>query len=101
MREGAKAEGHLFGDVGTPGSVLNVEAWNNFSQYLWMDVENEMKTGECQGIRTLKDMWPLVQHHKMEAEIPLFRTIYNIAVEGARPSSITFFGEAGGKKRPQ
>merc|ERR1712217_292858 len=97
MNQMAGGEG-AFGEASWKGSARNVEAWHSFCLLLWQDVEKDVLGGQfCQGIRTLRDMWPLVQHRRLESEFPLFRTIWQISVEGAWPSTITEFLEDGAK----
>merc|ERR1712217_556903 len=78
MNEKAGGDG-AFGEASVKGTTSNVEAWASFCFLLWQDVEQEVLGGQfCQGIRTLRDMWPLVQQRRVEAEFPLFRTIWRI-----------------------
>lgn len=95
MEQASDGDGALsFGEAGK-STIWDAAAWRKFCEFLWLDVEKEVLNGQfCKGIQNLRDMWPLVQHYDMEAEVPMFRTIYRISVEGAWPSTITAFAEA-------
>eukprot|EP01062_Namystynia_karyoxenos_P081796 TRINITY_DN9068_c0_g1_i1.p1 TRINITY_DN9068_c0_g1~~TRINITY_DN9068_c0_g1_i1.p1 ORF type:complete len:809 (+),score=311.61 TRINITY_DN9068_c0_g1_i1:103-2427(+) len=75
------------------GSTEYKTAWRDYCKLLWADIESEVLGGQyIQGIRTLKDIWPLIEHYKMDAELPLIRAIHRIAVDGALPSTLVQFG---------
>eukprot|EP01065_Artemidia_motanka_P041829 TRINITY_DN547_c2_g1_i1.p1 TRINITY_DN547_c2_g1~~TRINITY_DN547_c2_g1_i1.p1 ORF type:complete len:795 (+),score=235.66 TRINITY_DN547_c2_g1_i1:63-2387(+) len=80
------------GKASERGSPQYKLAWKHYSALLWEDIEHEVLGGQyIQGIRTLRDMWPLIHHYKMEEQLPLLRAIHNIALEGALPSTIVKF----------
>lgn len=92
----------LLGAASQRGSVKNREAWQQYSALLWEDIEHEMLGGQyIQGIRTLREIWPLIVHHRMEPELPLFRQIHRIAVEGDLPSTIVNFSSDTAAAPPQ
>ncbi|EUD65604.1 glycerol-3-phosphate dehydrogenase [NAD+] [Plasmodium inui San Antonio 1] len=55
----------------------------------WDQIEMDLLNGQkLQGIHTAKEVYSLLEHHKLENEFPLFRTIYEIAFQDKSPSSI-------------
>ncbi|CAG9476711.1 glycerol-3-phosphate dehydrogenase, putative [Plasmodium vivax] len=55
----------------------------------WDQIEMELLNGQkLQGIHTAKEVYGVLEHHKLKNEFPLFRTIYEIAFRQKNPSSI-------------
>ncbi|KJP86131.1 glycerol-3-phosphate dehydrogenase (NAD(+)) [Plasmodium fragile] len=55
----------------------------------WEQIEMELLNGQkLQGIHTAKEVYGVLEHHKLKNEFPLFKTIYEIAFRHKNPSSI-------------
>ncbi|CAA9988170.1 glycerol-3-phosphate dehydrogenase, putative [Plasmodium knowlesi strain H] len=55
----------------------------------WDQIEMELLNGQkLQGIHTAKEVYSVLEHHKLKNEFPLFTTIYEIAFLHKNPSSI-------------
>eukprot|EP00756_Hemistasia_phaeocysticola_P023116 Hpha_TRINITY_DN15871_c1_g3::TRINITY_DN15871_c1_g3_i1::g.187767::m.187767/K00006/GPD1; glycerol-3-phosphate dehydrogenase (NAD+) len=89
------------GQASERGSRQYKQAWAQYTKLLWQDVEEEVLGGQyIQGIRTLTNVWPLVQHHEMQQSLPLLCTIHRIALEGALPSAIVHFASDSPPEEP-
>lgn len=65
----------------------------------WAEIEAEMLGGQkLQGTLTLQEVWPLIELHKLESQLPLICQTYRIAFEGQDPENLfTVLG----RKAPQ
>ncbi|GAB66424.1 glycerol-3-phosphate dehydrogenase [Plasmodium cynomolgi strain B] len=55
----------------------------------WDQIEMELLNGQkLQGIHTAKEVYGVLENHKLKNEFPLFSTIYEIAFRHKNPSSI-------------
>jgi len=65
----------------------------------WADIEAELLGGQkLQGTLTLEEVWPLIELHKLEPQLPLICQTYRIAFEGEAPENLfTVLG----RKAPQ
>jgi len=56
----------------------------------WDEIETTMLNGQkIQGTLTAEEIMPLIQHHRLEKELPLMCATYNIAFKGASPMTLT------------
>jgi len=55
----------------------------------WAEIEAEMLGGQkLQGTLTLQEVWPLIELHKLELQLPLMCQTYRIAFEGEAPENL-------------
>jgi len=55
----------------------------------WEEIETTMLNGQkIQGTLTAEEIMPLIQHHRLESELPLMCATYNIAFKDASPKSL-------------
>eukprot|EP00929_Paragymnodinium_shiwhaense_P114680 TRINITY_DN83150_c0_g1_i1.p1 TRINITY_DN83150_c0_g1~~TRINITY_DN83150_c0_g1_i1.p1 ORF type:complete len:787 (-),score=201.19 TRINITY_DN83150_c0_g1_i1:191-2551(-) len=67
----------------------------------WDKIEAELLGGQkLQGVSTVKEIWPLIEARRLKRQLPLIRTIYRIAVEGAHPRTLLDFASDEGPVCP-
>jgi glycerol-3-phosphate dehydrogenase (NAD+) len=55
----------------------------------WDEIETTMLNGQkIQGTLTAQEIMPLIQHHRLESELPLMCATYNIAFKDASPKTL-------------
>lgn len=55
----------------------------------WAEIEAEMLGGQkLQGTLTLQEVWPLIELHKLEPQLPLMCQTYRIAFQGEAPENL-------------
>jgi glycerol-3-phosphate dehydrogenase (NAD+) len=55
----------------------------------WEDIEAELLSGQkLQGTLTAMEIYPLIELHKLEAQLPLICATYKIACKGAHPKAL-------------
>jgi glycerol-3-phosphate dehydrogenase (NAD+) len=55
----------------------------------WEDIETELLNGQkLQGVLTAMEIYPLIELHKLEAQLPLICATYEIACKDAQPGKL-------------
>jgi glycerol-3-phosphate dehydrogenase (NAD+) len=55
----------------------------------WGDIETELLNGQkLQGVLTAEEIYPLIEAHGLEPQLPLICAIYMIACKGAHPQAL-------------